>query len=45
MITLYYERAGCNDMRIFKDRIEFVDWIIRQSKLEEITIIEIKEES
>ena len=45
MIKLYYERSGIEDMRIFKDRMEFADWIIRQSKIENITVIKIEEEA
>ena len=45
MITLYYKRSGINDMRVFKNRIELIDWIICQCKFEKITIIKIEEGS
>ena len=43
MITLYYERSGVEDMRIFRSRMELLDWIIRQSKIEKLTILNIEE--
>lgn len=43
MITLYYERSGVEDTRIFRSRMELLDWIIRQSKIEKFTVLKIEE--
>lgn len=46
MLTVTYERNGCQDIRFFKDREEFDDWHQRQLVINPDTeIIEVKEES
>ena len=46
MLKVIYNRAGCDDMRFFKDSDEFEEWLKRQYEIAPDTIIiEIKEES
>lgn len=39
MITVYYERAGVEDIRCFKDLEELNDWLKRMKKLNEVYFI------
>ena len=41
MIKICYERAGCIDVRYFKDNREFVNWLFMQHELNDV--IDIKE--
>lgn len=46
MLTVTYEHDGCQDIRFFKNREEFNDWLQRQLVINPDTeIIEVKEES
>ena len=39
MIKIAYKRSGVEDYREFRNKEEFEDWLDRQKKIEEITII------
>ena len=39
MIKITYKRSGVEDYREFRNKEEFEDWLDRQKKIEEITII------
>lgn len=46
VFTVIYNRAGCDDIRFFKNREEYEEWLKRQYELAPDTkIVEIKEES
>lgn len=45
-MKVIYKRSGCEDIRFFKDKEEFNEWLERQLIVQPDTeIIEIKEES
>lgn len=45
MLTITYKRAGCYDIRYFKDKEEFDEWLGRQLDVHPDTeIIKIEEE-
>lgn len=45
-MKVIYERSGCRDIRFFKDKEEFNEWLERQLIVQPDTeIVEIEEES
>jgi hypothetical protein len=45
VLIVTYERSGCQDIRYFKDKEEFDEWLPRQLEVQpDIKIIETKEE-